>query len=600
MFGFSEKEESHETRIESQSFCDIDAVLCTLESHETRIKRRHLSPCGRLNAATMNLVKSELKVLCGGFEGGESMKHVVPFIFFMILFVAFNMHSVATTTSYNFDFTAEKPHGVGVIFVISRIPADIGWQVGEGLYITDKNSSKYNVMYTFALPHTGQSYTADYVFECEVADTGATFAFTAAIASTNTADKLYFVAVKTSGLEVECRNFTNALTYTLASTGNAIMLQNNVEYRLYVEVTYGAGVVSVYATLYDASDTALDSISTSISDAYPICGAGASFGATQTGTIYIKSATISFTGEPNVLTLKGLLDPYIDYDTDYDWIGAPMRVWYQHSDGKFYPYDESNVSHVVFRVHGEASGTGDRADMYKIVGDPRNPSSYVFEKTVFERAAVGWDLFEEFNLIILNNGTWIAFAAGGAEYSLHRLISNDGGLTWVVQGTILSGKLNHLWIEEDGTLIMCKAELSVDTIQVMKSTDLGKTWTQIASIDGYRCGSIYKVGDTYYLVASHVATTDSNNYAWHEAAIYTSTDLLQWDYQYTLCESVEELSFTLYQGAIGYPELIYYNNAVYLLSEWSLVDHHEADVFNDQKQRHVAALGEVFAILEKH
>ena len=263
-----------------------------------------------------------------------------------------------------------------------------------------------------------------------------------------------------------------------------------------------------------------------------------------------------------------------------------MLVWHQHSDGKFYPYTEDGAIEVCVRLHGEASDTGDEIWLYRITGDPRDKANWSKVGVVFKRADLGWSVLEEFNLIKYNDGTWIAFAAGGSSWQIHRLRSTDGGATWEDLGVLFDGKMNHIYVEEDGTIIMIWKPSGVDYLQISRSTDQGATWEDISQISGWGNGCIHKYNGKYVLYTSKVYETDDKYYKHHKGARWESTDLINWE----LVESdifMPQLHRTIYHNGFYYCEWLPWDGKLWLVGEGSVIDLDPTETnITDQAQRH--------------
>jgi len=508
--------------------------------------------------------------------------------------------------TYTFEFTKYPPLGWALVYTwapATSYPASIGIDA-EGLYVEDDSTTEdIQTIFTWALPHVNQSYIAEAWFKPSLSDITKDFSMRIIIGGTSNASMLFMAYYHriSATLKIGYYNTTGLSETTVAETPTTYTVSNNTWYRIRVNVTWTGNGMVVSTELRDSAGSQLLSLSNvELQDVYPVFGIGVHEGGGQTGRIYVKNATVTFYGEPNVRKIQPLLDP--DYLT-YDWVGAPFRVFFQHSDGKFYPYAENRTLYVTLRWHGEGSGTGDKIDLYKVVGDPRNPNNWIFVKTIINRTDLGWDLMEECNLIILNNGTWIGFVAGGTTYAVHKLISNDGGNTWTDKGTVINGKHNHIWINTNGTIFMAWWDQTNTTVHISKSNDLGNTWTKISQINGYSLASIYRYGDKYYVLAQKITETDNANYKRSELALFTSTDMVNFQFERIVYRGYDELPFSLYMNGLGCHELILYSTIkedyLLVIGEWFVVDHDANDDFNDQNQRHLGILVDPIEVFTK-
>ncbi len=512
------------------------------------------------------------------------------------------------TYTYTYEFTEYPPPSWALVYSVWGSYTDYPTSMGvspDGLYVEDGSTSiDVRLVFTYALPHANQSYTAEVWFKPNVTDVSKDFKVTIAVGGDQTATKMYVAGYASldATLKVWYYDYPNSAVNTVATGTGTYTLSNNQWYRLWVNVTWTGSGITVTVELRNATGTTLLNLAgVELSGVYPIVGVGIWMGSGQVGKIYVKNATITFSGEPNLPEMKPILDP--DYLT-YDWVGAPSRVFFQHSDGKFYPYAENGTVYVTVRWHGESSGTGDKIDLYKIVGDPRERGNWHLVKTIVTRSQLGWSRLEECNLIILNNGTWVAFVTGGSTWAVHRFVSNDGGSTWTDEGAIINGKENHIWVEENGTIFMSWWNMSAPGVHISRSDDLGKTWNEISQLPDYRMASILKYNGVYYILASKVVESDSANYVRWRVDLYKSVDMRNFDFDRTVLVPYPETPFTLYMNGMKYQEVLLYRTKtadyIIMVGEQFVVDHDANDDFNDQTQKHLVAVAEpIMSFLKK-
>ena len=501
--------------------------------------------------------------------------------------------------SYNVTFESWPPLGWSVVYAhttsLSYTYLDFG--VGAyGLYVNDtSNTEAYKICITRSYPFANTSYTAEGWFRPYVDDITKDFTMGFTIGGTSNASKIYFTGYRgsTNQLEVRVRDFTGDTITTLASSASTYAIQNDTWYIVNTTVTWtGSGIeVDVYLK-NSTGNTLLTLENVALNDVFPIFGLALWIGSGQTGSLFCKNVTVTYFGSKNVPELVPIIDP--DMET-YDWVGAPMKVFYEHSDGNFYPYDEDGDIHITVRWHGESSGTGDATEMFKINGDPRD-GNWTSEGIICTRSQLGWSYYEEFNLIILNNGTWIGFAAGGTTaWYIHRLVSNDQGSTWTDKGTLfgIQAKENHIWVDQNGTIYMtCREIGSGDLVRIYKSNDLGVTWELVSTWSGYYKAALYKYGGVFYVLATNrtLSADPNNNYRNFVTDLYTSTNLVDFTFVKNVFQRREDLPFTLYQNGFTYANIILYNQYLLVVAEGNLIDHDPNDDINDQTQRHVIVM----------
>jgi len=443
-----------------------------------------------------------------------------------------------------------------------------------------------------ALPHKQQSYTASVKFRFSVTDITLNAAAGVVVGGNTAANK--FVAVKFSTVDKTLKlaewDYEAGSSTTLAETTETYTPSNNTDYILEVTVTPSNGGITVDAALKDTTGNTLLSLSGSASGHNPIFGLSWVFGLSQTGKIYFVEATINFTEEPNVYKVSVVKSPDMNI---YDYAGCPRLVFFEHPDGSWKPYHPvDGYPRVVLRWHDEAGDAGKKIMMYKIVGDPRDPASWVGEGQVFDRDQLGWESVEEFCLLWRKNDTWIALAGGlkGGTWSIYRLISDDLGVTWTEDKVLKSGhKHINIWVDEGGLIHALYNTTPPSDIIYGQSLDLGETLNDIRTFSGYSHGSIYCAGDKY-IVALH--TPVESDGAYYSRAHYDIFETIDFNTLTKIAENIfqpiQELPFTLYMNGGGYSALLRYNNSIFLAAEMSVIDHDPDDTFQDQKQRHTA------------
>jgi len=513
------------------------------------------------------------------------------------------------TTTYTRNFTQETypPRGLGLIYYKKKsgVYPELGIDPTYGLYMYDNyGAQNIHVVWMFLHHrHRKQGYTASGRFRFNVSSVSDEAQFGFAVGALSDQTKMYVVyySLKNHEIRVEERDFVNDTTNILASQGS-YSAQNQTEYIFEVTVTYdeATGTITVDAALKDTAGTVLISLTGVSTAALPIFGIYLASGWSQTGYVYCKEVTVTYDGDPDTSLpeLAGLLFPDLMI---FDWVGCPNLVFWQSATGSWYPYNpDDGYTYVVVRLHGEESNTGDRIDMYKIVGDPRDPTNWQFVKTVFSRNQLGWELLEEFNLLVKNDGTYIAFAAGGSGlYAIYRLISTDGGATWTVDKKIFSekDKNNSIWVEHNGIIYMAHGD--DQNIYFHKSTDLGITWTLLGQVAG-RKASICKVSEgKYYVAIGEVLSTDNANYFRMKTTLYETADFSALTKVRDLVVAVDDYPWTVYAMGFIYTCMVMYGVNIIMLGETGLQDRDVDDGFVDQRQRHLAALidpvGEVAA-----
>jgi len=506
-------------------------------------------------------------------------------------------------TQYTRNFTQESypPKGIGLLYLRARSGQshELGIDPTNGLYFRDMDTEGMGFDLAF-IPmfyrHKKQGFTASVNFIPNMDDPTKDHGFGIVIGATNDQKKVYLARyTKGAGtLQIRERDFPSEVWNTLAESTSTYDITNATEYVFEVTVTYdeATGTLTVSAYLKDTSGTTLLSLeNVQITGALPLFGIYVATGGLATGYIYCKSYTVTYDGDPDTTMpdLRPILDP--DQLT-YDWVGFPSIVWWEDSEGKWsYRNPSDGYIYVTVRLHGEASGTGDRIDMYRIKGDPRDPNNWEFVKTVFERSPLGWTYLEEFNLLVRNDGTYIAFVAGGSSWGIHRLTSTDGGSTWTDEGVKFSdSKYNHIWVDPDGTIYLAYSPVPTAEVRFVKSTDLGQTWTQLGTLSGYRDPSLFKVGSKFYIMATVVINTDNANYKQHRLDLFETTDFQTITQVKTIVNPDSEAPYTAFHDGFFYTEFIEYNNNLYAMGEVYIVDRDLDDDFNDQTQRHLAIL----------
>ena len=505
------------------------------------------------------------------------------------------------TTTYTRDFTTETypPLGLGLLWLGKETGKYPQFGIdANGLYLNDQDAAAtFGVAFIpLTYRHRKQGYTAQATFMLNVTDTTKDALFGILVGSTSDQSKVYLVqySLVAQQLKITERDYGAGTWTDLATSSTTYAVSNNVDYVVKVTITYddATQTLTVSATLEDTSGTVLlDVPATSITGAYPAFGLRLGSGYAQTGYVYVKGYTITYDGAPDTTLpeLQPLLDP--DLNT-FDWVGAPMLVWWEDANGQWSPYNPTDgLLYVVVRQHGEASNVGDRIDMYKINGDPRDPASYVFVKTVFDRSQLGWSYLEEFNLLVKNDGTYIALVAGGTTgYAIHRLVSTDGGTTWTDEGVKINGKHNHIYVESDGTIIIAWWDLASTQVNFSKSTDLGVTFTQLGALTGYKNASLHKNGDKYLVLANVISATDNTYYIQHLTDLFETADFNTFTKLQTVAQGQSDAPLTGYHDGFFYTEILPYNGYLYAIGETAIVDHDPDDDLNDQEQRHLVAL----------
>lgn len=506
-------------------------------------------------------------------------------------------------TTYTEDFTVKTYPLVGYgIFYIDKSSGfypNFGIDT-NGLYVEDLSTTEYSVVAFVPLVrrHRKQGYTATVTFMPSPNDATRDYAYGIVVGSTSVQDKVYtieYTNIDTS-LKIRERDITTGTVTDLSSVQLSATPAVNTDYIIEASIVFDSTttIVTVSATLKDVNGNVLAQLqNVQIQNVYPAFAVLAGLGGGQTGRIYIKNYTITYDGDVDITMpdLTAIMSP--DF-MSYDWVGAPMLVFWQGNDGQWYSYNPSDgCIYVAVRWHGEVSGTGDKIDMYKICGDPRNPASWQYVKTILTRDQLGWNLLEECNLLVRNDGTYIAFVAGGiTNYAVHRLTSTDGGTTWTDEGVIINGKHNKIWVEPDGTIYMTWWDMTNTIVHISKSTDLGVTWVEIGQLQNYQLATIFKLNNKFYLLASVTGNTNNLTYIEHKLDLYETVDFTNFTFVKNIYNAFTDAVFTVYRNMGGYSEAINYNGSIIVIFEGTWVDRDIDDDFNDQIERHIMVLND--------
>jgi len=504
-------------------------------------------------------------------------------------------------TTYTRDFTAEYwcPRDIAVVYENKTAGAYPNYGISEvyGLYLEDtRTDAGFTVHWLLNYPHRKQNYNATVRFYIAVDDITKDLAFGIVLGSNNTGKKVYLAYYYNGSetLKIAVMEYGVGLS-TLAETTETYTVSNNTYYKVKVEISYDEAnnKITVNAYLLDDSDNVLLSLTNvEITDAEPIFGIRLFLGAGQTGRLYVHSLTIEYSGSPNMD--YGLTFIHSPDMMEFDWVGAPSPVWFQHSDGKFYPYDEDGNIHVTVRMHGEASDVGDEIWMYKITGDPRDPSKWSYEKTLITRDQLGYNSVEESDLVVLNDGTYILFLGASDDthgWCVRKLKSTDGGSSWTEEKIVVeSAKKNALFVTKDGVFYLAYAPRPDGRpIYFIKSTDMGDSWTNVGSLTygdtgGITAGLFY-TGSKWIVIATIEYDSDDENYFWNKTGLFEGETLdnltLVQDNLYK-----PQQPYTLWGTGLFYFKLLYYNNALYVIGETAVVDHNPDEGFTDQTERH--------------
>jgi len=462
-------------------------------------------------------------------------------------------------------------------------------------YYVEKTSAAATLTGFFnrALPHKLQSYTASVTFRLSVSDTSLTTNVGIVVGGNEAANKILAVSytLDTGKLRIRSFDYEAGSSTTEAESTETYYASNDTDYVLEVTVTYDGTNLSVDVALKDTVGTTLLTLSGTFTGYYPIFGLHWGLGYSQTGRIYFRNATINFTENPNVYDMRVIKSPDINV---YDWVGCPRLVFFEHPDGRWRPYHPDGYPRVVLRWHDESGNAGKNLMMYKIVGDPRDPSNWVGEGQVFDRDQLGWGSFEEFCLLWRKDDTWIALVGGSESgpWNIYKLTSDDLGVTWNVEKILKSDhKRISIWVDEGGLIHALYNTYPPGDVKYGQSLDLGDTLNDVRTYSGYRGGAIYYVGDKYLLALEKMATTDNEYYFRCGLDLFETIDFnTLTPVASDVFPPVTELPFTLYMNGGMYPALLRYNNSIFLAAEVFPVDHDPNDGFTDQLQRHLAVL----------
>ncbi|RLG74810.1 MAG: hypothetical protein DRO23_05680, partial [Thermoprotei archaeon] len=497
-------------------------------------------------------------------------------------------------TSYDKDFTIETFPVAGLTCIYIRKSAGYYPTLGidsNGLYIEDTDTEYFiNIGLIPILPHKLQGFEAKGTFMHNLSDLTVSNNAGFVIGGSSDRDKIYIVhyAVKTQTLKIRYYSYSADAFTTVAETTETYAIGNNVPYKIKVVISYDdvnkQATVSAY--LLDENENVLLSLeNVSITDFYPVFGIYLKTGITSTGKIWCKEYTVTFDGSPNLDKMESVLSP--DY-FDFDWIGAPNLVWFQHSDGLWYPYNENGERFITVRLHGEASGTGDRIDMYK-VEDFFDKTKWTFVQTVFSRDQLGWSVLEEFQLFVKNDGTWIAITSGGDVYHPHIIESTDNGESWTDKKTLTEyEKFHNAFVEPDGTIYFTTR--GDGTVYVLKTTDFFETYTEIYSTTDYGMLIIYKYNNTWKILARKIESTDNATYWQLRTDLLETTDWTTVNFVKTYFIGDLDCKFTVYENGINHNCMVEINGTLYVVAEMVVIDRDIDDDFTDQRQKHVTVL----------
>ncbi|NOZ31437.1 MAG: exo-alpha-sialidase, partial [Crenarchaeota archaeon] len=245
--------------------------------------------------------------------------------------------------------------------------------------------------------------------------------------------------------------------------------------------------------------------------------------------------------------------------------------------------------------HGEAEDTGRVIELWKACGDPRDPANWQYVQDVVSLSQLGWSLMEESNLVVLKDGTWVLFLAGGTtQFDIYRLTSTDQGVTWSTPQLLFSGhKYNKLYIDSDGAFYMTHAvTASPSSVVVSKSTDLGQTWTDIASVPlPAQLPIVKRVGNEWYALRTKRTASDNINYSDHVLELYKlSADFSSYTLIKTFATGIATAPQRPWRNGFFYVDGLEYNGELVIVGETMIVDYDPDDGFMDQTQRHLSVL----------
>jgi len=455
--------------------------------------------------------------------------------------------------------------------------------VTDGWRITRTVTGAFRMALMAPYPHREQNFTAILYFK----KAGNASCGIVAAASDN---KFYYALYNSyrSTLQIVEHSIGSNPTI-LAETSDTYTIEDNVQYHIRVEVYADETDITISAKLLDEQGTVLLEVAYTIAregGVEPVAGIAV---ATPVDTeVVLCEFLVTYSGDPNI-PWSYILSPD---QPDFDWIGAPKTVYFEHSDGKFYPWDEDGKVWVTIRTHDEAGDAGKEVWLYRIDGDPRVRSNWVKVEKLLDREDLGWSVLEESILVKFKDGTEKLFIAGGAgTYYLYRLRRTETG--WEVEKQ-WDDRYEPVGVTFDGKFIYKRegGASAAGTNEFYVSDDWGDTAQEIGEIlTNPRKVSMKELKDKYVLIYSTVHESVDNlaeNSTIRKAYFTKDWQLL----------SDEELAVqyrvphTIYRTIAAYIDLIPWNGNYYICCEGYDIDHDTDDDINDQRQRHVIVYNE--------
>jgi len=395
----------------------------------------------------------------------------------------------------------------------------------------------------------------------------------------------YFVFVTGDGYLKIQKQPIGGTAEDLATSSEPVTLNDDYEYKIVVDVDYSpeTNTLDVSAELKDG-DTVLADVGYCIpleSGMEPITGVVVF---PPTGTyVVLKQFLVDYDEPPNI-PWSYITSPVFP---DFDWIGAPKTAYFEHDDGKFYPWDEDGKVWVTLRTHDEAGGAGKEVWLYRIDGDPRDLNNWIRVEKLLDREDLGWSVLEESILVKFKDGTEKLFIAGGAgTYYLYRLRRTEAG--WEVEkqwddryepvGVTIDGKF--VYKREGGASVAGTDEFYV-------SDDWGDTAQEIGEIlTNPRKASMKELRDGYVLIYS--TKHESVNSVAENSTLRKAYFNRNWELQSEQELPVQyRVPHTIYRTITAYVDMIPWNGRYYICCEGYDIDHDTDDAINDQRQRHV-------------